>query len=201
MKIVNQEQRTQGKIIFISGPSGVGKGTLIGILRKKYKDTYLFPPSCTTRDPRPGEIDGETYFFISKEEFQQRIEKGDFLEYAQVHNGNYYGTLKHRLVDPIKDGYIVIREFDVQGFMQAKDRLPREDYTSIFLTPDGDIDILIDRIQKRAPISDEELKKRIESMKKELSLADEYDHIVICEDNKIDKIVQNVETIIEGEMK
>ena len=150
---MNESKTGHGKIFFISGPSGVGKGTLIGMLKEKYKDQYLFPPSCTTRDPRPGEVDGETYYFISKEEFKQRIEDGEFLEYAQVHNGNYYGTLKQRLVDPIKDGYIVIREFDVQGYMQAKERLPRESFTSMFLMPDGDLNILVERIQKRAPIS------------------------------------------------
>ena len=122
----------KGKIFFISGPSGVGKGTLINALRENHTE-FEFPPSCTTRDPRPGEINGKTYFFITKDEFEQKIKNNEFLEYACVHGKNFYGTLKAPLLDPIKNGKIVIREFDVQGFEQARERLPRESFVSIFL--------------------------------------------------------------------
>ena len=187
-----------GKIFFISGPSGVGKGTIIDYLRTTYSD-FVFPPSCTTRDPRPGEKDGETYYFISKEEFEAKIKSGDFLEYAQVHGGNYYGTLKKELVEPVESGKTVIREFDVQGYTQAKERLPREYFTSIFVYPAEGADSLIRRIRDRAPITDEELEKRMESMKNELQTADIYDHRILSEDRNLEKLFKDMEAILEKE--
>jgi len=185
-----------GHIFFISGPSGVGKGTVIDLLRQRHPE-FVFPPSCTTRDPRPGEVEGKTYFFVSKEEFKAKIEAGDFLEYAIVHGGNYYGTLRHKLLDPASEGKIVIREFDVQGFSQAREVLDRGLYTSIFIRPEGDdLDLLVERIHARAPISDEDLAQRVESMKKELALAEIYDHQVISVHQKIDDLYGAVENII-----
>jgi guanylate kinase len=184
-----------GKIIFISGPSGVGKGTLIDQLKERHTD-WLFPPSCTTRNPRPGEIDGETYFFISPEEFQQKISAGEFLEHAIVHGGNSYGTLRQPLLDGVEVGKTVVREFDVQGFSQARETLPKEIYISIFLKPVDGIDILVQRIQERAPITDIELAKRIESMKKELAQEKYYDYTVLSEHDKIENLVADAEEII-----
>ncbi len=185
-----------GHIYFISGPSGVGKGTVINMLRERHPE-LVFPPSCTTRDPRPGEVDGKTYFFITKEAFQAKVEAGDFLEYAVVHGGNYYGTLKDKLLIPAQNGQIVIREFDVQGFSQARELLPRELYTSIFIRPEGDnLDELVERITARAPISDEEIVKRVESMKKELALANIYDHQVISRHGEIEELYEVVAGLI-----
>lgn len=190
------EETKTGHIFFISGPSGVGKGTIINFLRKNYP-AFVFPPSCTTRDPRPGEIDGETYYFISPEEFEAKIESGDFLEYAQVHGGNYYGTLKDPILSNAKNGKIVIREFDVQGFAQARERLPREMFTSIFIRPENDdFETLVKRIRARAPIGDEEVKKRVESMKKELKDSDIYDHQVFSVNQRLNKLYRDVERII-----
>ncbi len=189
-----------GKIFFISGPSGVGKGTLIGELKKKYPE-WEFPPSCTTREPRPGEVDGETYFFISKEEFKQKIEEGEFLEYAVVHGGNMYGTLKKLLLEPIKKGKIVIREFDVQGFEQAKEILDPSDFSSIFLKPVEPVEELVKRIKERAPISEDEINKRIESMEKELKKSEIYDYYIFSEGGKIEKLVKDAEEIIEEILK
>lgn len=186
----------KGKIFFFSGPSGVGKGTAIDHLRKKYPD-FVFPPSCTTRDPRPGEKDGETYYFITNEEFRRRIDAGEFLEYAEVHGGNLYGTLKHKLIDPVEEGKIVIREFDVQGFAQARERLPREYYESIFIRPEEGAEELMRRIKARAPISDEDLAHRMESMEKEIAMSDIYDHIIISEDGDLQKLFAHVEEVIE----
>lgn len=188
----------QGKIIFISGPSGAGKGTLINALRERHPD-WLFPPSCTTRAPRPGEIEGETYYFISREEFERRIEAGEFLEYAEVHGGNLYGTLKKPLVEGVESGKTVIREFDVQGFAQARERLPREYFASIFLKPAEGPETLIRRIRERAPISDDELAHRLESLKKELAQADMYDHVVTSVDGEIEQMIRDTERIIAEE--
>jgi len=184
-----------GKIIFISGPSGVGKGTLISALRDRHPD-WIFPPSCTTRAPRPGEIDGKTYFFISRDEFQQKIDAGDFLEWADVHAGNWYGTLKKPLLDGVRDGKTVIREFDVQGYLVARDALPREFFTSIFLRPAESVADLIERIRDRAPISDAEVSKRVKSMERELDCAKFYDFEIISEAGKIEKLVADAEKLI-----
>lgn len=186
----------RGKIFFFSGPSGVGKGTLIDMLREKHAE-WDFPPSCTTREPRPGEIDGETYFFITQEEFSQRIEKGEFLEWAEVHGGNRYGTLLHKLVDPISEGKIVIREFDVQGFLQARERLPREDFISIFVAPEHGEQELIDRILKRAPMPKDEIEQRMHSMRKELAEASKYDYVIVSREGKLAQLLTDAERIIE----
>jgi guanylate kinase len=188
----------KGKIFFISGPSGVGKGTLINALRENHTE-FEFPPSCTTRDPRPGEINGKTYFFITKDEFEQKIKNSEFLEYACVHGKNFYGTLKAPLLDPIKNGKIVIREFDVQGFEQARERLPKETFVSIFLKPAESVAQLVERIKERAPISDEDLQERIISMENELKKSEIYDYIIISEEGKIEKLITDTEKIIKEE--
>jgi guanylate kinase len=188
----------RGKIFFFSGPSGVGKGTLINHLRET-QPTWVFPPSCTTRAPRPGEVDGETYFFITPEEFEAKIAVGDFLEYAHVHGETYYGTLREKILDPVRHGKTVIREFDVQGFTQARERLNREDFVSIFLRPAEDLDTLVRRIKERAPIAEEELSKRVASMQKELALADIYDYQIFSEDGNLEKLFKDAEAIISQE--
>ncbi len=195
MRKFNNFYTMRGKIFFFSGPSGVGKGTLINMFREKHPE-WVFPPSCTTRDPRPGEVDGETYFFITQKEFTQRIDDGEFLEWAEVHGGNRYGTLRHKLVDPISGGKIVIREFDVQGYLQARERLPREDFVSIFVAPEHGEQELIDRILKRAPMPDEEIERRMVSTRKELAASSEYDHVIISREDKLDQLLADVEEII-----
>jgi len=192
---MNKNINKKGKIFFISGPSGVGKGTLISALRERHPK-WVFPPSCTTRKPRKGEVEGITYFFISREKFKEKIIAGDFLEYAEVHQGNLYGTLKAELLNPAKNGKIVIREFDVQGFDQARKKLDRDEYISIFLQTEGGVEELVKRITSRSPISKEELKHRIKSMKNEFAHAKLYDYIVFSRENKIEEMVQDVENII-----
>lgn len=190
----------RGKIFFFSGPSGVGKGTLINMLREKHPE-WEFPPSCTTRSPRPGEVEGETYFFVTQEEFSTRIEAGEFLEWAEVHGGNRYGTLRHKLVDPISEGKVVIREFDVQGYLQARERLPREDFVSIFVAPEHGEQELIERILKRAPMPKEEIERRMVSTRKELAQSGEYDHVIISRENKLDVLLADAESIIEEALR
>ncbi len=184
-----------GKIFFFSGPSGVGKGTLINLLREAHPD-WIFPPSCTTRAPRPGEVDGETYYFLSPEEFDTKEKEGAFLEWAEVHGGNRYGTLREALIAPLKEGKVVIREFDIQGFLQARERLNREDFISIFLVPEHGEQELIDRILRRSPMSAEEIERRMDSMKKELAVASEYDHIIVSRENQLDQLRADAEKII-----
>jgi len=184
------------KIFFISGPSGVGKGSLIHGLKSRHPE-YIFPPSCTTRNPRPNEKQGDPYFFISKESFLEKIKNDEFLEWAKVHEGYLYGTLKKTLLDPIKENKTVIKEFDVQGFLQIRNKLSKKNYTSIFLYPAEPVENLVERIRTRAPISNDDLKKRIHSMKKEMELASLYDHKIISVEKNIDKLIRDAEKIIE----
>ena len=190
----------KGKIIFFSGPSGVGKGTIINALRRKHPE-WVFPPSCTTRNPRPNEVDGETYYFISETEFREKIAAGDFLEFAEVHGKTLYGTLKEKLIKPKNKGKIVIREFDVQGFTQAREKLNKSDYIGIFVAPHGGKEELIRRIKGRAPISDVELAARMVSLEKELSKKELYDHVVYSVNGKIRTMINEAEQIIFNSIK
>lgn len=191
------ESAMLGKIIFISGPSGVGKGTVIQMLRERHPE-FVFPPSCTTRQPRPGEIDGVTYYFISPESFENRIESGEFLEYAQVHGNHMYGTLKTPLVEAVESGKTAIREFDVQGYLQAIERLPRVYYTSIFLVPAEDEVDLVRRIRERAPITDDEVAQRVESMRREIEQNKHYDHQVISYAGEQERLYEDVLAVIRS---
>ena len=190
-----------GHLILILGPSGSGKGTVLLYLRENYPES-VFPLSCTTREPREGEKEGEVYWFVSKEEFKERIEKGDFLEYAVVHGTNYYGTLKESILTPMTEGKLVIREVDVQGLRSIRDLVHPENLTSIFLTVDS-WDTLRARIVSRAEISDEEINRRHESFLMEMEWADEVDHVIVNKQGelettfaKLDEILASVSSVI-----
>ncbi len=182
-----------GKIVFVSGPSGVGKGTLIQELKTKHSD-WVFPPSYSTRPPREGESNGSPYYFISRKEFQEKIKKNDFLEYAFVHNRDYYGTDRDSIFVPAKQGKTVVKEFDVQGFEQIRKKLPQGSYLSLFLSLTGGKDELLRRIQHRGAMSKDELQQRIISMEHEFSLAPFYSHVVL--NDTVEMMVEQVEELI-----
>jgi guanylate kinase len=183
----------KGKIFFISGPSGVGKGTLIKALKERHPE-WVFPPSYSTRSMRPGEGQGDPYYFVSVEEFQRKINHHEFLEYAHVHGDNFYGTDRDSLFVPAEKGQIVVKEFDVQGYTQIMEKLDKSLYTSIFLNVSGGADELIRRIQNRSPISSDELTQRMQSMIRELKMERYYDHTVLNDD--IETMVVETENII-----
>lgn len=185
----------KGKLIIISGPSGVGKGTVIAELKRMYPQ-FVFPISHTTREIRPGEKDGETYHFITVERFKEGIEKGEFLEWAQVHQQNYYGTLKKPIMDALEEGKIVVREVDVQGFHSIKAVIPAEHLETIFIKAE-DKDKLLARIAKRGKLPEDELKRRMESVEREMRDAHLFDHQVWSIDNQVDKCVADVVKIIK----
>lgn len=185
-----------GQLILILGPSGAGKGTVLKYLREHYPQA-VFPLSCTTRAPREGEKEGEVYLFITKEEFEQRIERGDFLEYAVVHGTNYYGTLKESILNPLKEGKLVIREVDVQGLRSIRELIAPENLTSIFLTVDS-WETLRQRIVSRAQISEEELQRRHESFLVEMEWADEVDHVIVNQDGKIEETFAALDQILKA---
>jgi guanylate kinase len=187
----------KGKLFIISGPSGVGKGTVIAALRKDYPQ-FVFPISHTTREIRPGEKDGETYHFISVERFKKGIEEGEFLEWAQVHKQNYYGTLKKPIMDALEDGKVVVREVDVQGFHSIRAVVPAQHLVTIFIKAESK-ERLLERIAKRGKLPEEELKRRMESMEKELAIAPEFDYQVWSVEDKVDKCVADVKKIIGDE--
>ena len=192
-------QKKIWKLILILWPSGVWKWTLISLLKKrKNPEKYFFPISCTTRKPRliketwEFEKDGENYFFISKEEFEKKIENWDFLEYAHVHWETYYWTLKKPILDAINEWKIVIREIDVQGFETICKNFDKTLLWSVFIDIPP-LHLLKNRIRARAPISEEELQKRMESMQKELVYRDEVDFIVKNIENGVEEMYEDLE--------
>lgn len=181
-----------GFLLVLSGPSGVGKGTVCEALLEKRKD-IKYSISATTRKQRPQEKNGENYYFLSLDEFKNKIDDGEFIEYAKVH-GNYYGTPKSYVVDKIAEGDIVILEIDVQGALQVKENYPGAVY--IFLLP-PDMKELRNRIEKRATEDEETINLRMNNAKNELSFIDKYDYAVI--NDEIDRTVKKIECIIEAE--
>lgn len=188
-------RQDSGKLILILGSSGSGKGTVLDALRKNHPE-FMFPVSCTTRAPRPGEKDGEVYYFISKEEFKKRMDAGDFLEWAIVHEDNYYGTLKSEILKPLEEGRVVIREVDVQGLRAIRELLPKEKFASIFLTVSG-WETLRHRILKRSVLPEEELERRRESFMIEKEWEKECDVVIDSVEGEIAKLIKDVEDAIK----
>lgn len=172
-------QLNSGAILILSGPSGCGKSTLLKELYKQI-DKYYFSISTTTREPRVGEKNGVDYIFVSKDEFEQGIEKGDFLEYASVH-GNYYGTSKKPILKAIEENKLVIFDIDVQGQEIVKKSDLKEFVTSVFITTPS-LDILKQRLNSRATDSSEVIEKRINNSQIEIKSIDKYDYIIINDD-------------------
>ena len=143
----------KGILFLISGPSGVGKGTVITALKRKYPQ-FVYPISQTTRAMRPGEKDGDVYHFIDQAEFKRGIEAGEFLEWAQVHQQNFYGTLKKPIFDALKAGKVIVREVDRQGFHSIAAVIPKENLETIFLKAESE-QKLIERIFKRGELPKE----------------------------------------------
>ena len=169
----------KGTLFVISGPSGVGKGTLRKELFKKVPE-LSYSVSCTTRKPRQGEQDGVDYFFIDDKTFERHLEAGEFLEWAEVH-GNRYGTLEKTVRDSLDRGCDVILEIDVQGAAQVKKRMPEA--VLIFIAPPGEEE-LRRRLSERGTEKKQELLKRLENARKELEESDKYDHLVVNDDIK-----------------
>ena len=181
-----------GFLLVLSGPSGSGKGTVSESLMKN-KDDIIFSTSVTTRTPRPGEVNGENYFFASREEFEKMVENDELLEHAFVHT-NYYGTPKKFVFDEIEKGEIVLLEIDVQGALQIKEKY--KEAVFIFLIPPT-MDELRSRLVKRDTETEDEIETRYRNAFKELDFVGEYDYFVI--NDVIDNAVKDIETIIAAE--
>lgn len=183
----------EGFIVVISSPSGGGKTTVIKKLLQKKDRPYIYSISMTTRKPRPGERDGKDYWFVSPEEFQQHIEQGDLVEYEKVHD-HFYGTPKKPLQKWIAEGRIVLMDLDVFGAMEIKKLFPKNSLL-IFLKPPN-VEVLKERLSKRATEGSEELARRLARVDTELKYADKFDEIVINDD--LDKTVKKVDKLIFG---
>ncbi|OQX83615.1 MAG: guanylate kinase [Candidatus Latescibacteria bacterium 4484_7] len=179
-------------VVVISGPSGVGKSTVVERLLAIDKSLRL-SISLTTREPRPGEVDGREYHFVSREEFMRVRDEGGFLEWAEVY-GNYYGTKRSMVDELLNNGFNVLLEIDVQGGMSVRERM--KDAAMIFLVPPS-IDELVRRLDRRGTDSEEVIRRRFENAKREIEHFLEYDYIVVNED--IDECVKHVSLIIKAE--
>ena len=185
-------KKDEGILLVVSGPSGAGKGTICNAIREKFPDLQ-YSVSMTTRDPRKGEVEGESYFFRTNEQFEKLIEEDAFLEYAKVYD-HYYGTPKKRALDMISDGKSVLLEIDIQGAMQVKKRYPKGVF--IYIVPPS-LEILSDRLYGRGTDSEETIQKRLAQITSELAMAHQYDYIIV--NDKLEDAVRKTSSILEAE--
>lgn len=170
----------KGRLIVVSGPSGVGKGTILAKVFEKSTLPLTMSISATTRTPRPHEQDGVHYWFLSKEDFHQRIQGDEFLEYFEVFaNGHMYGTLKNDLQKLLDQGRWVVLEIDIQGTNKALESYP--DAITIFIEPPN-AEILKERLIKRGTENDAKMQERLNRAAEELAYAEKYKHRIVNDD-------------------
>lgn len=187
------KEKIRGNLIVISGPSGCGKGTLCGELLKHNPNLFL-SISMTTRCPREGEVDGVNYYFVTKEEFEKRINENKFLEYAIVHNNNYYGTPKDKVEECLDKGIDVILEIDIEGALKVNNLMPEGIF--IFIMPPS-MRELKRRLISRNTETKEQILERFKKAYQEINEVNKYNYIIINDD--INKATEKIEAIIKAE--
>lgn len=187
------KQRKRGSLIIISGTTCAGKGTVINKLIERNKNLQL-SISYTSRPKREGEIEGKDYYFVTQDEFEKKIKQDDFLEYAKVHYGAYYGTPKKEIENLLAAGKDVILEIDVQGAQQVKDLFP-ETILIFILAPS--MEIVKERIKARGTENSEQIIKRFEKAYREINEINKYNYVVV--NDIVEKAVQKVESILISE--
>ena len=191
-------KKKRGLLVVISGPSGVGKSTVVRRLFKVHPALKM-SISSTTRPPRPGEVHGQHYFFITPEEFDQRVKQGQFLEWAKVH-GCYYGTPKQFTEEKLTKGEIVVLELDVQGASSIKRVVEVSKLSAatifIFLIPPS-VDILAFRLKKRKTEDEEVVNYRLRAAIAELQVMEKYDYIVV--NDRVESAADKIKAIINVE--
>ena len=185
----------RGLLFVVSGPSGSGKGTVVHKAREK-RD-FLLSVSATTRPPRKGEEDGVHYYFITKEDFETRIAEGRMLEYTRYSgSGQYYGTPKDPVEAALSAGKDVLLEIEIDGAMQVKQQMPEA--ILIFVTAPS-LELLRARLIGRGSETEESLENRLNRAKEELSLAYQYDYLIVNEEGKSDEAVESLLEIARAE--
>lgn len=185
--------KEKGLLIVLSGPSGVGKGTVRKALFDKEDVAFDYSISMTTRQPREGEVDGVDYFFKTKDEFEALIEQGKLLEYAQF-VGNYYGTPVDYVRETLDGGRDIFLEIEVQGAAQVREKFPEGLF--IFLAPPS-LSELHSRIVGRGTETDDVIQGRMEQARKEIDMMDLYDYVV--ENDEVDRACARIQSIVEAE--
>jgi guanylate kinase len=181
------------KVFVIVGPAGVGKGTLVKHLRQRLPELSL-AVSATTRTPRPGEVDGEHYHFLTREAFDARVAAGDFVEHAE-YAGNRYGTLRSELESRLRDGQSVLLEIELQGARQLRQTLP--DAVSVFIAPPT-TQALRARLLRRGTDSPEQIAARLKAAERELAAKPEFEHVVV--NDHLEEAVRQLVAIVESEL-
>jgi guanylate kinase len=181
-------------VFVITGPSGVGKGTLIRTLLQRVPELEL-SVSATTRSPRPGEEDGVDYHFLSAAEFDRRVRAGDFLEHAD-YSGRRYGTLRSELERRLAEGASVVLEIEVQGARQVKEKMPEA--KRIFIAPPSE-EALRTRLVGRGTDDDEQRERRLATAKSELAAQDDFDTVVV--NDRLDDAADDLERVVKGALE
>jgi guanylate kinase len=185
--------RAVARVFVITGPSGVGKGTLIRGLMERLEDLEL-SVSATTRAPRPGEIDGVDYHFLSREEFDRRVAEGDFVEHAD-YAGRSYGTLRTELERRVAAGVPVVLEIEVQGARQVRARMPEA--VQVFIAPPS-LDALRTRLIGRGTDDADEVERRLKVAEQELAAQPEFGHVVV--NDRLDDALSQLTEIVSEEL-
>lgn len=184
----------RGKILLISGPSGSGKSTLIKRLIAEFKDELYFSISSTTREMREGETDGVNYHFISESEFRAGIDRGDFLEWANVH-GKFYGTSLKAVTSELERGKTVLFDIDVQGYEIVRGKVPRSELASVFITTPS-LSELKTRLQARGSNADTDIALRLQNAQEEMKRLGEYDYLII--NDRLEQAYENFRSIYKA---
>ncbi len=187
----------KGLLIILSGPSGVGKGTVRKAIMAKHKVRLTYSISMTTRAPRAKEVNGRDYYFVSKEEFQKNIDEGNFLEWAEF-VGNRYGTPKDKVDQLRNEGKNVFLEIEINGATQVLSKVKDDRVVSFFLKPPS-IEQLENRIRKRKSETEEVIRERLEKGEKEMSMTEAYDYVIL--NDEIDRAAEEIISIIKEKQK